>query len=319
MLTLEEAVRKMTSQAADAMHLRRSRPDRAGQVGDLVLFDAATVVDRATFADPLQPPIGIEHVVVAGVPVVDRAADRRAAGARRACYKQVVSERPRAKVRDEARRAASDFVFVVREGAVSGRATTSSAKLWLHNSGTPCVLATVVRTVGLDAAQGAARMIVLADGSLVGTIGGGRVEKEVVDAALALLAEGDGGAGQAVALPPDARARHVLRRRDGGVRGAADSRAAAGGLRRRPRRARAGAAGAQVGFAPIVVEEAEEMATPRALPRRRAHRRQLRSARLEGVPLDAGSYVVIVTRDHARIRRCSSSFLSLGPSPHTSG
>ena len=70
-LTLEEAVRKMTSQAADAMHL----PDRGriapGQAGDLVLFDASTVIDRATFADPRQPSAGIEHVVVAGVPVVD--------------------------------------------------------------------------------------------------------------------------------------------------------------------------------------------------------------------------------------------------------
>jgi N-acyl-D-amino-acid deacylase len=70
-LSLEEAVRKMTSQAADAMHL----PDRGriapGQAGDLVLFDASTVIDRATFADPRQPSAGIEHVVVAGVPVVE--------------------------------------------------------------------------------------------------------------------------------------------------------------------------------------------------------------------------------------------------------
>jgi N-acyl-D-amino-acid deacylase len=69
-LTLEEAVRRMTAQAADAMHL----PDRGrvavGCVGDLVLFDAARVIDRATFADPRQAPEGIVHVVVAGEPVV---------------------------------------------------------------------------------------------------------------------------------------------------------------------------------------------------------------------------------------------------------
>jgi N-acyl-D-amino-acid deacylase len=69
-LTLEEAVRKMSSQAADAMHL----PDRgrvvAGAVADLVAFDAATVADRATFADPMQPPVGIEHVIVRGTPVL---------------------------------------------------------------------------------------------------------------------------------------------------------------------------------------------------------------------------------------------------------
>lgn len=72
LLTLEEAVRKMTSQAADAMHL----PDRGriavGQTGDLVLFDAARVIDRATFAEPLQAPEGIEGVIVAGVPVIER-------------------------------------------------------------------------------------------------------------------------------------------------------------------------------------------------------------------------------------------------------
>jgi N-acyl-D-amino-acid deacylase len=69
-LTLEEAVRKMSSQAADAMHL----PDRgrlaAGMVADVVAFDAATIQDRATFADPVQLSVGIQHVIVNGVPVV---------------------------------------------------------------------------------------------------------------------------------------------------------------------------------------------------------------------------------------------------------
>jgi len=69
-LTLEEAVRKMSSQAALAMHL----PDRgrlaAGLVADVVAFDAASVADRATFADPMQLSAGIQHVIVNGVPVV---------------------------------------------------------------------------------------------------------------------------------------------------------------------------------------------------------------------------------------------------------
>lgn len=69
-LTLEEAVRKMTSQAADAMHLTDRGRVAAGQAADLVAFDAARVIDRATFADPRQAPEGIVHVVVAGVPVV---------------------------------------------------------------------------------------------------------------------------------------------------------------------------------------------------------------------------------------------------------
>jgi N-acyl-D-amino-acid deacylase len=69
-LPIEEAVRRMTAQAADAMHL----PDRgrivAGAVADLVLFDAARVIDKATFADPRQAPEGIVHVAVAGQLVV---------------------------------------------------------------------------------------------------------------------------------------------------------------------------------------------------------------------------------------------------------
>jgi N-acyl-D-amino-acid deacylase len=78
-LSLEEAVRKMTSQAADAMHL----PDRGriavGKVADLVAFDPDQVIDRATFADPLQEPLGIMHVIVNGVPVLENG---QATGAR---------------------------------------------------------------------------------------------------------------------------------------------------------------------------------------------------------------------------------------------
>jgi N-acyl-D-amino-acid deacylase len=69
-LTLEEGVRRMTAQAADAMHLGDRGRIAVGAVGDLVLFDAARVIDRATFAEPRQAPEGIEYVVVAGVPVV---------------------------------------------------------------------------------------------------------------------------------------------------------------------------------------------------------------------------------------------------------
>jgi N-acyl-D-amino-acid deacylase len=69
-LTLEEAVRKMTSQAADAMHLIDRGRLQAGQAADLVVFDAAKILDHATFAEPMQLSVGIEHVIVGGVPVV---------------------------------------------------------------------------------------------------------------------------------------------------------------------------------------------------------------------------------------------------------
>src|SRR5262249_38315396 len=60
----------------------------------------------------------------------------------------------------------------------------------LHKSGTPCVLATVVRTAGSTPRKPSARMIVLGDGRIVGTIGGGRLGKEGARAGLALLAQG---------------------------------------------------------------------------------------------------------------------------------
>jgi N-acyl-D-amino-acid deacylase len=71
-LPLEEMIRKLTSQAADAMHLVDRGLLVAGMVADVVAFDPATVADRATFAEPAQFPVGIEHVLVGGVPVVGR-------------------------------------------------------------------------------------------------------------------------------------------------------------------------------------------------------------------------------------------------------
>ena len=69
-LTLEEAVRKMSSQAADAMHFSDRGRIATGQAADLVAFELERVADRATFEEPMQLPVGIEHVIVGGVPVV---------------------------------------------------------------------------------------------------------------------------------------------------------------------------------------------------------------------------------------------------------
>ncbi|HEY7953924.1 MAG TPA: D-aminoacylase [Polyangia bacterium] len=70
-LALEEAVRKMTSQAADAMHLRGRGRIAIGQAADLVIFEAERVTDQATFEDPMRFPLGIEHVLTAGTQVVN--------------------------------------------------------------------------------------------------------------------------------------------------------------------------------------------------------------------------------------------------------
>jgi N-acyl-D-amino-acid deacylase len=73
-LPLEEMVRKLTSQAADAMHLSGRGRVAPGQVADLVVFDPTTVNDTATFEEPMSFPTGIEHVIVNGIPVISRGA-----------------------------------------------------------------------------------------------------------------------------------------------------------------------------------------------------------------------------------------------------
>lgn len=70
-LGLEEAVAKMTSMPAARLGLRDRGRLADGFVADVVVFDPATVGARATYDQPRQFPEGIEHVLVAGVPVVD--------------------------------------------------------------------------------------------------------------------------------------------------------------------------------------------------------------------------------------------------------
>lgn len=65
-LTLEDAIRKMTSLAAQHVGLSRRGTIATGQFADLVLFDPGTVIDNATPADPHQVSTGIERVWVNG-------------------------------------------------------------------------------------------------------------------------------------------------------------------------------------------------------------------------------------------------------------
>ncbi|CAN5779579.1 D-aminoacylase [soil metagenome] len=65
-LSLQEAIRKMTSAPARRLKLAGRGEIAVGAFADLVAFDPATVADRATFEEPHQYPAGIPHVIVNG-------------------------------------------------------------------------------------------------------------------------------------------------------------------------------------------------------------------------------------------------------------
>jgi N-acyl-D-amino-acid deacylase len=70
-ISLEEAIRKMTSLPASILGLSDRGSIKEGQWADLVIFDPATVADKATFEDPFQYPVGIDTVLVNGQVVLD--------------------------------------------------------------------------------------------------------------------------------------------------------------------------------------------------------------------------------------------------------
>jgi len=70
LISLEAAVFKMTGMPARRLGLADRGVLRRGAYADVVVFDARTVKDQATFAAPHQYPVGIEVVVVNGVVAV---------------------------------------------------------------------------------------------------------------------------------------------------------------------------------------------------------------------------------------------------------
>ena len=71
-LTIEEAIRKMTSMAALRLDIRDRGMLRDGMKADIVVFDPTTVKSPATRQQPKQFPVGIDYVVVNGTVVVDQ-------------------------------------------------------------------------------------------------------------------------------------------------------------------------------------------------------------------------------------------------------
>ena len=71
-LTLEEAVRKMTSWPATRMRLANRGLIKEGHWADVTIFDLDALDDRATYERPMESPTGIEWVIVNGVVTIER-------------------------------------------------------------------------------------------------------------------------------------------------------------------------------------------------------------------------------------------------------
>ncbi|HUG94503.1 MAG TPA: D-aminoacylase [Planctomycetaceae bacterium] len=70
LFSLEDAVWKLSGRAAERFGLTGRGVLREGGFADVVVFDAETITDRATYDDPHQFTAGVEHVLVNGVPIL---------------------------------------------------------------------------------------------------------------------------------------------------------------------------------------------------------------------------------------------------------
>ena len=71
-ITLEDAIRKITSLNAAKIGLKHRGMLQEGNYADITIFDEKTVIDTALFTDPFHYPIGIEYVIVNGTLVLKR-------------------------------------------------------------------------------------------------------------------------------------------------------------------------------------------------------------------------------------------------------
>jgi len=69
-VSLEEAVMKMTSAPASRLRVGDRGLIRAGCWADIVVFNPDTMADTATYLDPYRYPVGVEQVFVNGVQVI---------------------------------------------------------------------------------------------------------------------------------------------------------------------------------------------------------------------------------------------------------
>jgi N-acyl-D-amino-acid deacylase len=71
LLSLEEAIHKMTGLASRRVGLKERGLLREGYFADIVLFDPEKIQDLSTFTEPNQYPRGITYVIINGEIVVD--------------------------------------------------------------------------------------------------------------------------------------------------------------------------------------------------------------------------------------------------------
>jgi N-acyl-D-aspartate/D-glutamate deacylase len=71
LLSLEEAIWKMSGLAAQRLRWTERGLVKKGYRADLVVLDPDIVADRATYEKPHQYPVGVSHVIVNGQVVVD--------------------------------------------------------------------------------------------------------------------------------------------------------------------------------------------------------------------------------------------------------
>ena len=77
-LSMMDAISKMTLRPAQRLEARVPAMRKKGRLtvgadADITIFDPTTVMDRSTYREPSLPPVGIQHVIVNGVPVVTNA------------------------------------------------------------------------------------------------------------------------------------------------------------------------------------------------------------------------------------------------------
>ncbi|MBK8021758.1 MAG: amidohydrolase family protein [Chloroflexi bacterium] len=69
-IPLEEAVRRLAALPASVLKIKERGVLRPGYFADVVVFDPAQVQDKATFAQPHQYAVGMQHVFVNGTQVL---------------------------------------------------------------------------------------------------------------------------------------------------------------------------------------------------------------------------------------------------------